>query len=100
MRNAARCLAALALCALVAPGAAAADELDAERRALIADIDALARDTARETGRPAFDARVMAAMAKVERHRFVHDRDRRAAREGSGGAAARARVFARSHARR
>jgi protein-L-isoaspartate(D-aspartate) O-methyltransferase len=66
-----RVLATVAIVTLVAPGAAAAAEFDAERRALIADIDALARETGRETGRPAFDARVMAAMAKVERHRFV-----------------------------
>ena len=31
----------------------------------------MARDTGAETGRPVFSARVMAAMAKVPRHRFV-----------------------------
>jgi len=31
----------------------------------------MARDTAGETGRPTFSARVMAAIAKVPRHRFV-----------------------------
>jgi len=48
-----------------------ADEFEVQRRALIAEIDALARETARETGRPAFDARVMAVLAAVPRHRFV-----------------------------
>ena len=41
-----------------------ADEFEAQRRALIGEIDALARETARETGRPAFDPRVMAALAR------------------------------------
>jgi protein-L-isoaspartate(D-aspartate) O-methyltransferase len=66
-----RLVAALALFALFAPARAVADDFAAERRALIADIEVLARETSRETGRPAFDARVMAAMATVERHRFV-----------------------------
>ena len=63
--------AALALIALAVPVATVADEFDAERRALIDDIAALANETARETGRPAFDARVMAVLAAVPRHRFV-----------------------------
>ena len=45
-----------------------ADEFEAQRRALIGEIDALARETARETGRPAFDPRVMAVLARVPRH--------------------------------
>ncbi len=42
-----------------------------ERDALLKELDAMARDTGAETGRPAFSARVMAAMAKVPRHSFV-----------------------------
>jgi protein-L-isoaspartate(D-aspartate) O-methyltransferase len=38
---------------------------------MIADIVQMARDTAPETGRGMFDARVMAALGKVERHRFM-----------------------------
>ncbi|MBM3344329.1 MAG: protein-L-isoaspartate(D-aspartate) O-methyltransferase [Betaproteobacteria bacterium] len=41
------------------------------------EIAAMARDTARETGRPAFGTRVMQAMRKVERHRFVAAGDER-----------------------
>ena len=67
----ARVLAALLLLALAAPIAAATDEFDRERRALIDEIAALAGETARETGRPAFDPRVMGVMSAVPRHRFV-----------------------------
>ena len=66
-----RFLAALAHFALVAPAIAADADFTAERRALIDEIAALARETARETGRPAFDARVMTVLNKVPRHRFV-----------------------------
>jgi protein-L-isoaspartate(D-aspartate) O-methyltransferase len=45
---------------------------DAERRArMVRDIGAMARETAAETGRPVLSERVMAAMNKVERHRFL-----------------------------
>lgn len=44
---------------------------DMRRARMIADIAQMARDTARETGRGVFDARVMAALGKVERHRFM-----------------------------
>ena len=67
----ARLAIALALFASAAPTAVGADEFESQRRALIADIDAMARETTRETGRPAFDPRVMAALARVPRHRFV-----------------------------
>jgi protein-L-isoaspartate(D-aspartate) O-methyltransferase len=40
-------------------------------QALIREIEEEARGTASYTGRPAFGARVMAAMAKVKRHEFV-----------------------------
>ena len=59
------------LLALVAPAASRADEFATQRQALMTDIAALARDTAADTGRRAFDARVMAVLAAVPRHRFV-----------------------------
>lgn len=78
-------LALLALCvfvalfALPAPAAPQADEFTAERRALIDDVAALARGTGSETGRLAFDPRVMSALAAVPRHRFVPPDQLRAA---------------------
>lgn len=42
-----------------------------EREALLKEIGAMARETGPETGRAVFGARLMAAMAKVPRHRFV-----------------------------
>ncbi len=51
--------------------ASAADSIEARRAGMIEDITRMARDTARETGRANFDARVMAALGKVERHRFM-----------------------------
>jgi len=51
--------------------AVAADSVDARRARMIEDIAQMARDSARETGRGIFDARVMAALGKVERHRFM-----------------------------
>ena len=51
---------------------ASAQELHTAARAKMVDeIAAMARDTAAETGRPAFSSRVMNAIATVERHRFV-----------------------------
>ena len=38
---------------------------------MVDDIAALARETRAETGKPAFDERVMAVMAQVPRHEFV-----------------------------
>jgi protein-L-isoaspartate(D-aspartate) O-methyltransferase len=49
----------------------AQDAYDAPRRKMVEEIAALARETANETGRAMFSARVMNAMSKVERHRFV-----------------------------
>jgi len=43
----------------------------AQRAALLRDIAAMARATGSETGHPVFSKAVMAAMSKVERHRFV-----------------------------
>ncbi len=42
-----------------------------ERRRMVDEIATTARSTRRDTGRGAFSDRVMAAMNKVERHRFV-----------------------------
>jgi protein-L-isoaspartate(D-aspartate) O-methyltransferase len=51
---------------------ATADERYAiERRQMVEEIAASARDTQRDTGRATFSDLVMAAMGKVERHRFV-----------------------------
>lgn len=67
-----KALAALLLfcCALPAPGG----EFDAERRQMVNEVAAQAGPTASYTGRPAFSPAVLAAMGKVERHRFVPPR--------------------------
>jgi len=59
------------IAALAGGGAQAQDPYARERAALLQEIAAMARDTGAETGRRVFSARVMAAMAKVPRHRFV-----------------------------
>jgi len=65
-------LGALGLVAALSGGCAEAqDPYARERDALLREIAAMARDTRGETGRAAFAERVMAAMAKVPRHRFV-----------------------------
>ena len=66
-------LSALGLVAALAGGggAEAQDGYARQREALLKEIEAMARDTGAETGRAVFSARVMAAMAKVPRHRFV-----------------------------
>lgn len=74
--RAAALLRAGAMCmACAGPGAAmnavAADSVDARRARMVEAVTQMARDTARETGRDVFDARVMAALGKVERHRFM-----------------------------
>jgi protein-L-isoaspartate(D-aspartate) O-methyltransferase len=64
----------------LAPGVAGAqDSRAAERRQMIEEIAADARLTAAETGRPAFAGPVIAALAKVPRHRFVPPDQERAA---------------------
>ena len=71
----------LAVAALVASllgpfkhGFAATDEDFArERRQMVDEIAAMARETRNETGRAQFSERVMEAMRKVPRHRFVPD---------------------------
>ena len=52
-------------------GPLAAADFDNQRQRLSAEIAALARETAVETGRREFAAPVMAAMGRVPRHRFV-----------------------------
>ncbi len=47
------------------------DDFQKARQRLLDEIEADARDTRRWTGRRRFSASVMAAMAKVPRHRFV-----------------------------
>jgi len=49
--------------------------MTAERNALIAEIEAEARDTAAWTGRDRFAPHVIAALRKVRRERFVPDRE-------------------------
>jgi protein-L-isoaspartate(D-aspartate) O-methyltransferase len=49
----------------------AQDDFDAQRRQMVDEIAALARETAFETGKPVLDARVIAILGKVPRHRFV-----------------------------
>jgi protein-L-isoaspartate(D-aspartate) O-methyltransferase len=65
-------LPAAALLALMhAQPSAAQDATAAARARMVAEIAAMAREAGGETGRPEFSDRVMAAMAKVPRHRFV-----------------------------
>ncbi len=47
------------------------DGFVAERRALVAEISALAKETQSETGQGVFSAQVMEAMGRVPRHLFV-----------------------------
>jgi len=53
--------------------AVAADHPDARRERMIATIEQLVRETQRETGRAALAPRVLVALRKVERQRFVPD---------------------------
>ena len=46
-------------------------DFGAERSRMVLEIAQMARETAGETGRPAFSARVMRAMGSVQRHRLV-----------------------------
>jgi protein-L-isoaspartate(D-aspartate) O-methyltransferase len=49
----------------------AAESMDARRTRMVEEVAQMVRDTAHETGRDTLDARVMAALGKVERHRFM-----------------------------
>lgn len=61
----------LLLIAMIATDANAQDTYVAPRRAMLDDIVTLTRETRFETGRAALTERVLAAMNKVPRHRFV-----------------------------
>ena len=63
-------LIATALLPILSPTAAGTD-FDAVRRQLVAELSTDAARTVAWTGRAAFSPQVMAAMGKVERHRFV-----------------------------
>ncbi|MFN0299805.1 MAG: protein-L-isoaspartate(D-aspartate) O-methyltransferase [Burkholderiales bacterium] len=67
---AARAAGALIAC-VVPDDSAAGEQFEALRARMVAEIAGDAKATAAYTGRPAFSERVMAAMRKVERHRFV-----------------------------
>ena len=60
-----------ALAGMLTNAGAADERVDAQRRQMADEIEAIARSTAADTGRATFSDRVMAAMRKVERHRFV-----------------------------
>jgi protein-L-isoaspartate(D-aspartate) O-methyltransferase len=64
-------LAALLIAGGVSAHAAEPDSYDADRRALLSEIERNVRDTSRYINRRRLDSRVMAAMAKVPRHEFV-----------------------------
>jgi protein-L-isoaspartate(D-aspartate) O-methyltransferase len=66
-----RAMAASLLLATTGAQAASTTDFATERRRMMDDITALARQTRDETGRPAFDTRVMAVMDRVPRHEFV-----------------------------
>jgi protein-L-isoaspartate(D-aspartate) O-methyltransferase len=56
---------------LLALGAAADDPYAVPRQHMVREVAAMVRDTAVETGRARLDARVIASMGRVPRHRFV-----------------------------
>ncbi len=64
---------ALLLFGLSCATRAADDSHTVERARLVAEVAALAAYTGDETGRDKFEARVLDALAKVPRHRFVPD---------------------------
>jgi protein-L-isoaspartate(D-aspartate) O-methyltransferase len=66
-----RLLAAGLAAPLGAAGAAGEDEFAAARRRLLAEVELDMRETARSTGRERLDPRVLAALGRVPRHRFV-----------------------------
>jgi protein-L-isoaspartate(D-aspartate) O-methyltransferase len=69
----------LLLAAAGCGGALAQDPFAPPRHAMVEEIRTIARDAATDTGRPTIDARVLAAMDKVPRHRFVPPGEVRAA---------------------
>ena len=65
-------LSALFLLAVTLAGPSAPqDRHSAQRARMVAEIAAMARETARATGRPSLSPAVMAAVGRVPRHRFV-----------------------------
>ena len=70
---------ALLLLAVVPAATFGQDPYATERRAMVETIRAIAREAAAETGKAAIDERVLAAMDKVPRHRFVPPGEVRAA---------------------
>src|SRR5207253_6501875 len=76
----------IALAALMAPliapfhaTPASDDDFSRERQRMVAEIAVMAQSTKRETGRERFTDRVMDAMEKVPRHRFVAETAARSA---------------------
>jgi len=61
----------LTVACAVMPDAEGQDRYAAPRKAMVDTIVALTRETAAETGRASLDSRVLTAMNKVPRHRFV-----------------------------
>jgi len=61
----------LSVAAVASASALAQDPFAAPRRSMVDEIRVIARDAARDTGRPTIADRVLAAMNKVPRHRFV-----------------------------
>ena len=74
-------LVALLLLTATAAVARTADPYEAERMALLREIEQDVRDTAAYLNRRALDERVMRALATVPRHEFVQSDDRRFAYE-------------------
>jgi protein-L-isoaspartate(D-aspartate) O-methyltransferase len=66
-----RAIIPLLLGAMIAADAEGDDGYAAQRAAMLADISALTRATRTEIGRERLSERVMTAMSKVPRHRFV-----------------------------
>ena len=66
-----RAIIPLLLAAIMTAGAHAEDMHAAQRTAMVDTIARITRDTALESGRAELGARVLAAMNKVPRHRFV-----------------------------
>ena len=59
------------LCTLLGTGLVAAQDRDAERRAMVEQIGAMAAETAEFLGKARFDDAVLEAMRTVPRHAFV-----------------------------
>ena len=80
MRTFRNCL--LAVVSAVMPGlfdtpAQAQDSVEPQRKRMVDEIAAIAREARQETGRASLSPRVMEAMAKVPRHEFVPAAERR-----------------------